>query len=613
MNVLFSNPPWHTQPSNNKIGLRGVRAGSRWPHTFEYYKHEPVDGLVPDLIAGYMPFPFWLATAGALAKRNGFNVETRDSIALGETYENFYKVAFDFKPDVVVVETATATFAHDLDIIAKLKQHNPSLIAIFTGLHVELEEPEFLAKTPLLDYMIYGEYEHPVLKLLEALRDKTPMSEVPSLVYRDDIGGVHKNEFGKLLPLDDLPWPEREGGIPTFNYFDGVCGLPKPQLQLIATRGCPYGCIFCIWPQMLYRGGSYRKRSPQDVVNEINENFKKHPYKSFYIDDDTFNISKKYVLELAKAIKDSGLNKYPWGTMGRADLIDDEQLMALKEAGLFSVKYGVESAEQQILDEADKRIDINRVIEGIIKTKKAGIKVHLTFTFGLPSDTVETIEKTIDLACRIPCDTAQFSIATPYPGTKMYTMYKENGWLTTDGWDSYVGSTTAVSRTKNFEPAQLEYYIKDAYKRFNESHIVRKMETDGLPERLKNHVAEGLNGNGNKSVLLFQCARVTLTTYLSKLLTEWGYDVHVMTHNRFVGDFEKTIPGDQIHVFDNSADFNYDALEGFAIKLKSQHTIGGIVLPFSNPTGDGYEEVERLAAHIAPVVAGVNLDGEIIR
>lgn len=594
MRVLFLNPPWYKLPEDGHEGWRGVRAGSRWPHTFTVDNACEKDGVLPGLLGGYLPFPFWLATAGALAKQRGFDAYVRDSIALGETYENFYGFVNSYNADVIVIETASATLKHDLAIANNIKKSHPSCIIVFTGLHIELEDKSFLERTPVIDYIAYGEYEASVMKLLEVIRDGVSdrlLSEIPGILFRSELLGVVKTEFGELVGLDSLPWAERDDGLPALNYFDGVCGLPRPQLQLMSTRGCPYGCIFCVWPQMFYKSGKYRKRTPQDVVGEIKANLQKVPYKSFYIDDDTFNMSKASVIALAKAITDAGLNTIPWATMGRADRIDDEQLDALVEAGLYSIKYGVESAEQSILDASEKYIDINKVISGIQKTAARGIKVHLTFTFGLPGDTIETIEKTIDLACELPCDTVQFSIATPYPGTRMYEMYKEAGWLQSENWEDYVGSTKAVSRTENFTGAQLEFYVHEAYRRFYLSRIKRNFIERGYGNNLIEALQERAV-DSSRNIVVLQCANVDFTHFLIESLQAKGYSVRVLTHKRFAEKFKDLLVDNSIVQFDRPMDFNFEALKEHFSALIDDSSF--VIAPCSNANGEGYDEVRAL-------------------
>ncbi|MGL4336977.1 MAG: B12-binding domain-containing radical SAM protein, partial [Turicibacter sp.] len=312
------------------------------------------------------------------------------------------------------------------------------------------------------------------------------------------------------------------------------------------------------------------------------------------------NMSKASVIALAKAITDAGLNTIPWATMGRADRIDDEQLDALVEAGLYSIKYGVESAEQSILDASEKYIDINKVISGIQKTAARGIKVHLTFTFGLPGDTIETIEKTIDLACELPCDTVQFSIATPYPGTRMYEMYKEAGWLQSENWEDYVGSTKAVSRTENFTGEQLEFYVHEAYRRFNLSRQVKKFHDGNYAQTL----CDGLLDRGiskDKRIVLLQCANITFSKLVLTTLKNNGWDVKVFTHERFVDDLSTVIDAPRITTFNNVKNFDYQNLRS---QLSSLIDDGCIVFaPCSNNDGSGYEEVRKLMAlSLAPSV-----------
>jgi radical SAM superfamily enzyme len=395
------------------------------------------------------------------------------------------------------------------------------------------------------------------------------------------------------------------------NYYEGVCGLQRPQLQLMATRGCPYGCIFCGWPQMIYRGPKYRVRTVQDVVAEIKTNLEKVPYKSFYIDDDTVNIRKQYILDLAKAIKEAGLHTIPWGTMGRADLMDDEMLAALKDAGLFSIKYGVETADQNLLNEIKKNISIDEVIDGIERTKKFGIKVHLTFTFGLPSDTPETIERTIQLACRLPVDTVQFSITTPYPGTEMYRLYKKNGWLLSENWEEYLGSHRAVARTANFTAEQLEEAVKQAYSRFWEEQALRRLRTPEFEERLRLALPGG--DPRQAPVLVTQSARPGLTRVVLKSLAALGFEPHVLTHARFVPSFQSELEPRQIHTFDES--FNFDAaLLAPAVKRAVAHGgFAAVVVPYHNATGANYDQVHGVAAAAtAGPVIGVTVHGDVL-
>lgn len=626
MKVLFSNPPWYKAPTPTQPGWRGVRAGSRWPHTFEVHSHTIHNGLIEELVGGYLPFPVWLATAAAFAKREGFETVIRDSLSMGETYESFYDFVKQYSPAVAVLESSTPTVRTDLEIAARIKVLVPGIKILFTGLHMEFEQEEFLAQHPEIDFTIYGEYEVPTLQLLCALRDGNALSDIPALIYRQH-GAVHKNKdepatagnnviriqknpFAKLPDLSSFPWAERDS-LPNLNYFDGVCGLERPQLQLMATRGCPYGCIFCAWPQMLFRGPRYRKRSAQDVVDEIKANLAKVPYKSIYIDDDTFNISKEYVIELATKLKEAGIGgKIPWSTMGRADLMDRPTLETLRDAGLFSIKYGVESSDQEIINEIDKRMNVEKNIAMIRLTKELGIRVHLTFTFGLPSDTAETIEETIKLACSLAADTVQFSIATPFPGTEMYRMYDEKGWIASKNWDDYNGSTVAVSRTENFTAAELERYVKEAYRRFDQAQVERSFNSGDALNKLRTAAASLEKGT---PVVVMQTSRVHLTRWILGALQDLGLDVHLVTPLRFKDDFSALLAKEKIHAFAGNSHFNYAQQSDWAGKLRASQGFKGAFIPYTFESRDGYDDVERLAGELGErIIAGITQRGNLV-
>jgi hypothetical protein len=152
--------------------------------------------------------------------------------------------------------------------------------------------------------------------------------------------------------------------------------------------------------------------------------------------------------------------------MARADTTGAEIFQAMKEAGLYAVKFGVESGSQELVDGCGKKLDLNKALETVGICKKLGIKTHLTFAIGLPGETRETIRQTVDFALKADPDSAQFSIITPYPGTKIFGMLSDKGMLVTRDWTKYDGTCGAVFRTENFSPQELEKAALEARERF---------------------------------------------------------------------------------------------------------------------------------------------------
>lgn len=442
MKVLLSNAPWYIMDAHH-ISFLCCRAGSRWPHLRNYKG---------SMVSKYQPFPFFLATASSLLKKEGFDVILRDSIILGETYEDYYRFVRNESSDIIFLETSTPSIDNDLSIIQHIKHDNPQIKTIIAGLHASVAEESFLKNNPYVDFSIYGEYEHPLLILLKALRDNIQLTNVPNLLYRDN-GCIHKTQREALVSIHELPWPDRET-LPAL-YYDGCGGMLGLELQLQTSRGCPFNCNFCVLPQIIYAGHDYRMRYPQDVIKEILYNFQKKPYTHFYFDDDTININKKHFLELCYLISESGLSKYPWGCMGRADLMDDEMLEALKKAGCFSIKYGVESFNQQILDHTGKSMNIEKNIQMITKTRLLGIKVHLTYCLGLLGDTADTVKDNIKKSLMLPADSRQYSIATPFVGSKLWEEYKKLGLIIYDDFGSFDANHTAVVDQESLSSKEL--------------------------------------------------------------------------------------------------------------------------------------------------------------
>ncbi|MBP7836005.1 MAG: radical SAM protein [Candidatus Omnitrophica bacterium] len=450
--VLLVNLPW------KKDGRWGVRAGSRWPHI----KDETEEG-------NYLPFPFFLAYAASLLKKHNFTACLIDALAdkIGE--EELLRRIKVTSPDLLLVETSIPSLNHDLELLKRIG--NKDFKICLCGPVFNLQGPDFLKEYEFIDYILIGEYEYSLLDLARAIAGKIEFQQVQGLVYRQ-AQEVKMNPCGPLVDLDSLPWPLREQ-LPMEKYCDTPGAIPLPSAQMTASRGCPFGCSFCLWPQVMYHGNQYRTRKLGDVVDEMEYLVKEMGFKSVYFDDDTFNIGKERMLEFCRLLIDRGLNRIPWAIMARPDLMDEEMLTRMKEAGLAAIKYGVESSSQELLDKCGKNMDLQKAEKMILLTNDLGIKTHLTFTFGLPGETKQSIDQTIKFALKLKPYSVQFSITTPFPGTRYFNELDSQGLIVNKNWNEYDGNFKSVIRLEHLSQETLEFSRSRAYKIWAKADINR--------------------------------------------------------------------------------------------------------------------------------------------
>ncbi|RKY33684.1 MAG: hypothetical protein DRP78_07275, partial [Candidatus Omnitrophota bacterium] len=278
---------------------------------------------------------------------------------------------------------------------------------------------------------------------------------------------IIKNKPQQLIDdLDCLPWPLREQ-LPLDKYLDAPGGIPLPCATMWASRGCPFKCTFCLWPQIMYRGSIYRARKVKNVVDEMEYLVKKLGFKSIYFDDDTWNVGRQRIVEFCSELQKRRL-KIPWAIMARADLMDDELLRIMRKSGLFAVKYGIESSSQKLVDNIQKGLDLKKAWQVIKYTQYLGIKIHLTFTFGLPGENKKTITETIKYALKLDPTSVQFSLATPFPGTKFYEQMDKAGYILTKQLEKFDGNHSSVIRTDTLSAKQLQQAKDRAYLEWNQ-------------------------------------------------------------------------------------------------------------------------------------------------
>ena len=462
MRICLTNPTWRQD------GERGIRAGCRVPNTIRSGQHT------------FVPFPFTLAYAMSRLEADGIPAMIIDGVGEDLEQKDYFQRIAAFAPDLIVNEMATQSHKLDIEVAAKLKELTGAKIAV-CGPHPTAIANEILGH-PFIDFVLLGEYEQTLSDLARALMDGQPLSEVQGLAYRLRSGQPSIGTRRELISdLDSLPWPHRES-LPLGRYSVG--GFPAPVLYMYGSRGCPYLCTFCSWPQW-FGSGSYRVRSPRSVVDEIEYAQKRWgPFRSIYFDDDTFNIGKLRMQTMADEFKRRSL-QIPWGCNARADLFDEEMMQRLADAGLFTIRIGVESADPEVLKRTRKNLDLSTVTQCIELAHRFGVKVHVTFTIGLSGESWESVRRTASFAKSLAADSIAFTVTTPFPGTAYYDEAVRDGYLATRQWEHFNVISNSVVRTATMSREDIlkaeRYVMRKVY--WSPGYVLKRLRyASSVPE-----------------------------------------------------------------------------------------------------------------------------------
>ncbi len=363
-------------------------------------------------------YPTWLAQPAALVPDS----KLLDAPADGIGVEQSLATARGF--DLVIMHTSTPSFPTDAKFAELLKEANPDVLIGMVGAKTMVDPEGSLLATRALDFVCREEFDYTCKEVAEG----RPLAEIAGLSYRAANGSVvHNPPRASIENMDELPFvaPIYRRDLTIENYYIGY--LLHPYVSLYTGRGCRSKCTFCLWPQTV-GGHRYRVRSADNVIAEvrwIKENLPQ--VKEVMFDDDTFTDTSN--LARVEAIsRGLGALGVTWSCNAKAN-VPYSTLKIMRDNGLRLLLVGYESGDDQILLNVKKglRTDIARRFTE--DCRKLGILIHGTFILGLPGETAETIEKTIQFAKEINPHTIQVSLAAPYPGTTLYKQAVENHWL----------------------------------------------------------------------------------------------------------------------------------------------------------------------------------------
>lgn len=432
--------------------------------------------------------PLGIATLAAFVREKGWTVAILDCPALSLSVEEALEKIAALKPKAVGFSATTYVYPMTAALAAGVREAEPGTLTILGGGHANIQHASPLQENDCFDVLCFGEGELTLWELLEAykacgydrrrlLADETSLAKIQGMTFRRAGGGLQENPRRPwITDLDALPMPARDL-LPMDRY------LPFPMYyrnlpvhNMVVIRGCPFACTFCDQgPLSNFQG---RSRSPAKTIEEMKILVDQYGAKEIAFWDDTLTYNKRWIREFCTLLEKEKLG-VEWNCYAAIRTVDRESLALMKRAGCWKIYYGVETGNEDLMkhikiDRKNGNLDLVR--ETLRWTREAGIETHCSFMLGVPGETPEKAQKTIDFAIELDPDYAQFSITTTYPGTELYVELEKFGKLTTRDWRDYHGWEAVFLPFGYESTVQLKRMEKRAYKSFflRPSYLMKK-------------------------------------------------------------------------------------------------------------------------------------------
>jgi len=389
----------------------------------------------PRLTAGYyrrmlaiMP-PINLAYLAAVLEDAGVDVAVHDDAVAGGDAAALEAALRRHRPDLVGLSVVTGAMPDAERVIRQVRARSPESRIVLGNIHPTLYHEELLTEG-LADIVVHGEGERTVVELCQEL---AAGHGAPDLERVDGISFLRDGEVVVTPPraliqdLDSLPLPAWHlfplEGYRLFNF----ARVREPGTLISGSRGCPFGCSYC---SLKIMGSKRRVRSASSLADEFEQLYSRFGYLQPSFVDPIFPFSKKEGLAFADELIRRGLHREQvWITETRTDLVDQELLEALREAGLRRIMYGFEAGQDDQLEAINKRARADKAYDAVRWARQAGIQIIGFFMLGIPGSDRAALQATIDYARGLDIDFAKFTVFVPFPGTAVYRELEAAGEL----------------------------------------------------------------------------------------------------------------------------------------------------------------------------------------
>jgi radical SAM superfamily enzyme YgiQ (UPF0313 family) len=444
--------------------------------------------------------PFWIAVIAAYLRNKGFKVAIIDSNAENLSPHETAERVKAYRPllsTIIVYGSQPSASTQNMTIAGKickeLKENTSSKVAL-GGLH-----PSALSQRTMrdehVDFVIEGEGPFTLESLLAVLKSETnDFSGVPGLWFYKNNNLINNprppliQNLDEVLPLaawDLLPMQKYKAH--NWHCFDHIDNR-TPYGAIYTSLGCPYSCLFCCINAPFGKPG-IRYRSPGLVVQEIGVLYEKYGIKNIKFVDELFVLDKKHYMAIVDLIIQKGYNLNIWA-YARVDSVHPEELPKMKKAGINWLALGIESANPKVRDGATKKMKA-KDIKAIVRTiQDSGIRVIGNYIFGLPDDTIETMQETLDMATDLNCEFANFYCAMAYPGSKLYDIAIKEGWELPTEWHGFSQHSYEMLPlpTKYVTAKEVLYFRDKAFHKYFENNYYLKMIENKFGPKVKEHI-----------------------------------------------------------------------------------------------------------------------------
>ncbi len=490
MKVLLLNPPSESgYISRDLMSGLGVNIKS---------KENFVDGLISHIKSAMRKMPVLSLGYLSAILNEVSDVRVIDAANLGMSADTLLIETQKMKPDFVFAASSIASLPFEAKLLEKIKELTGAKVGLI-GDAASIFSDVVLRECDI-DFIIKGEVETVAPKIVNRVK----FQNIRGLSFKVKNKIIDNGNSTLTENLDTLPFPKWDGfPIKEYGYFPIL--KKKPFLTVLSSRGCPYGCIYC--PYSTFMGRKWRARTPENVLIELKYLKDNYGVKSVLFRDPIFSLDKKRTLEICKGMVGGNLG-IDWACETRADCLDEETLSSMAEANCKGINIGIESADPRVLSTAKRKsIDSEKIQKIISYTKDLGIKTTGFFIIGLPGETIESIKNTIDFSLSLGLSYAEYKIATPFPGTKLYEMCIKNGWVdeieTLSDFPAFTSYNAYIKLDNGLSPEYVEECCSNAFKMFYSQNKILSREL--------------LNGDFINISLLKEISKYTFRAIASRL------------------------------------------------------------------------------------------------